>query len=362
MRPRRFELLVIPRTPAIDEAEAALANALAITVGGTRPMLSPEQVHDHLSRFFAIGEGEVQVKRYNRADFLLVFANRQLADRVLHAPPPPQAGISLSFRRWNRQAGALFKPFHFKILLSVTNAPTHMWSVETIQEIVGSSCLVSEVSPRSLDQSDLSRFLVVVWARHLDLIPTEVACSVPEPVDPFVNAQPPLFLTAHEIIHSKCNLLHFRAFVHIVEVHDFNLLESSDNDDRRPPSSDSSDDEYPGFDHGQGNLRPWPKVSRFVSDNGSTSSSWPLLPSADDKVWSSPSPAAGRPAASLMGGLNARNLPTWGAVPEKVTVHDNRKQGGGRPPMHSELVIDSADMPTRGRLLLYRSWHGLTPR
>jgi hypothetical protein len=40
-----------------------------------------------------------------------VFANRQLADRVLHAPPSPQAGISLSFRRWNRQAGALFKPF-----------------------------------------------------------------------------------------------------------------------------------------------------------------------------------------------------------------------------------------------------------
>jgi hypothetical protein len=108
-----------------------------------------------------------------------VFANRQLADRVLYAPPPPQAGISLNFRRWNRQAGALFKPF--QILVSVTNVLAHVWLVETVQEIVGSSCLVSEVSSRSLDQSDLSRFLVVVWVRHPDLVPTEVACSVPEP-------------------------------------------------------------------------------------------------------------------------------------------------------------------------------------
>jgi hypothetical protein len=252
VRPCCFELRVIPRTPAINDAEAALANALTVTVGGTRPVLSSEQVRDHLSRFFAIGEGEVQVKRYNRADFLLVFANRQLADRVLHTPPLLQAC------RWNQQAGALFKPFRFKILLSVTNVPAHVRSVETVQEIVGSSCLVSEVSPRSLDQSDLSRFLVVVWARHPYLVPTEVACSVSKPADPFVDAQRPLFLRAHEIIHSKCNLLHFRTFVHIVEVHDFDLPESSNNDGL-PPSSDSSDDEYPGFDNGRGICGRGPK-------------------------------------------------------------------------------------------------------
>jgi hypothetical protein len=49
VRPRRFELRLIPRTPAINEAEAALANALTVMVGGTRPVLSLEQVRDHLS-------------------------------------------------------------------------------------------------------------------------------------------------------------------------------------------------------------------------------------------------------------------------------------------------------------------------
>jgi hypothetical protein len=35
---------------------------------------------------------------------------------------------------------------------------------------------------------------------------------------------------------------------------------------------------------------------------------------------------------------------------------------GGRPPMHSESMIDNVGRPTRGRLLPYRSWHGLGPR
>jgi hypothetical protein len=142
------------------------------------------------------------------------------------------------------------------------------------------------------------------------------------------ETQLPLFLRAHEIIHSKCNLLHFWAFVHIIEVHDFNLPELSEDDDGRPPLSDSIDDEYLSFDHGWGNLRSWPKVSRFVSDNGSTNSSWPSLPFAGSKVWLSSSPAVGWPATSLMGGPSAGNLPTWGAVPEKVTVFSGRKEGG----------------------------------
>jgi hypothetical protein len=174
--PHRFELRVIPHTPVIDEAEAALANALTVMAGGTRPLLSPEQVQDHLSRFFAIGEGEVQDKRYNRADFLLVFANRQLADRVLHVPPLPQASISLSFHCWNRQAGALFKPFRFKIPLSVTNVPAHVWSVETVQEIVASSCLVSEVSSCSLDQSDQSLMVHLRQRLHQLVVSIAAIC------------------------------------------------------------------------------------------------------------------------------------------------------------------------------------------
>jgi hypothetical protein len=89
--------------------------------------------------------------------------------------------------------------------------------------------------------------MVVVWARHLELIPTEVGCSIPKPVEPFIEAEPPLFLCTSEIIHSKCDLLHFRAFIQIVEVHDFTPPNDSSDDEGRPPSSDSSGDEYPAM-------------------------------------------------------------------------------------------------------------------
>jgi hypothetical protein len=88
----------------------------------------------------------------------------------------------------------LFKPFRYKVLLLVSNVPVHVWLEETIQVIIGSSCLIFESSPRLVVQSDLSSFLVVVWAHHLDLIPTKVWCSIQEPVKPFVMAEPPLFI------------------------------------------------------------------------------------------------------------------------------------------------------------------------
>jgi hypothetical protein len=59
-------------------------------------------------------------------------------------------------------------------------------------------------------------------------------------------------------------LLHFRAFIRVLEVHDFTPPEDS-SDDGHPPSGESSDDDgYPGYDPGRGSLQPWPSVSRSV--------------------------------------------------------------------------------------------------
>jgi hypothetical protein len=116
-RPHCFELRVIPHTQAMDKVEVALANALVIMVGGNMLALSPGQILSHLSRCFDIHEGDVQVKRYSREDFLSIFASRELADRVLFAPPPQRADFILIFCRWNRQPSPLFKSFYFKVLL-----------------------------------------------------------------------------------------------------------------------------------------------------------------------------------------------------------------------------------------------------
>jgi hypothetical protein len=142
---------------------------------------------------------------------------------------------------------------------------------------------------------------VVVWARHPDLIPTEVCCSVPELVEPFVEAEPPLFLRAEEIIHSSCDLLHFRVLIHTIEVHGFKPPESSDDDDGHSPSSDSSEEDYPGYDPSRGSSQPWPRVSRSATGISSAGESWPSLPSVGGKVWNSAKKVAGRPAVASSG-------------------------------------------------------------
>jgi hypothetical protein len=83
----------------------------------------------------------------------------------------------------------------------------------------------------------MSQFLAAAWSLHPDLIPIEVGCVVPEPEEPSVVGQPPLFLRASEIIHDKQNTLQFRAFVKVIEVHDFTPSSDSSSDDA---SSDDS--------------------------------------------------------------------------------------------------------------------------
>jgi hypothetical protein len=119
----RFETRVIPRTTEIDSVEALLDNALFAVVGGLRSVTTPAQVHATLSRHYQVA---VQVRRYHAEAFLLVFQDRQEADRVLHTNPPEGADLRLVLRRWQRQSGALFKPMFFKILLSIENILAHI--------------------------------------------------------------------------------------------------------------------------------------------------------------------------------------------------------------------------------------------
>jgi hypothetical protein len=87
--------------------------------------------------------------------------------------------------------------------------------------VLHSSCLIFDVAPRTSDASDISEFLAVAWTVHSDLVLVEVSCIIPEPQEPFVERQPPLFLRSSEIVHSKRGMLGFRVFIKIIEIHDF---------------------------------------------------------------------------------------------------------------------------------------------
>jgi hypothetical protein len=85
-------LRVIPRTLAMNDVETILANTLVVMISGSRPPVSQEQVRLHLALFYGIAEDV-----HSRANFLLIFTRRQLADVVLHAPLPQQTDLRLTF-------------------------------------------------------------------------------------------------------------------------------------------------------------------------------------------------------------------------------------------------------------------------
>jgi hypothetical protein len=135
----------------------------------------------------------------------------------------------------------------------------------------------------------MSQFLAVAWVVHPDLIPNEVGCVVPEPQEPFVDRQPPLFLRASEIIHSKRDTLGFHALVKILEVHDFSPQAGSSDDGSSSESSGSSGGDGLPRPVGHSSLRPWPATPPPWSAGGD----WSCLPRhGGDVQWDMPVCAA----------------------------------------------------------------------
>jgi hypothetical protein len=121
----------------------------------------PSQTNKHLQRCFGLADEAFQVCRSFPDDFIVSFSDGSDLARVLHVEPVAEGGFSLFFWHWTHQARTHFSPLYFKVLMSITNVPTHAWLIEMAHAIVGSSCLIAEFSPRSLNGDDLSHFMAV---------------------------------------------------------------------------------------------------------------------------------------------------------------------------------------------------------
>jgi hypothetical protein len=134
-------------TATIDVVEASLSTTLVAMVGGARPTVTPSQVYTYLDRYFNVAGHEVQVRRAQPDDFLLVFTSGNTASRVLHAAIPKGAEFSLFFHHWHHQSRAQRVLHRYNVMLVLENLPVHVWSVECAQMIIGMSCLCFEPAP-----------------------------------------------------------------------------------------------------------------------------------------------------------------------------------------------------------------------
>ena len=197
---------MVPRSQEIDAVEARLSSsALVAVVGGSRPAVSPWQVGMLLEEFLSIQHGEYVVSRFAPEDFLVEFSSAADADRVLHAPHPPDAQL-IEFR----------------------GIPAHARNISTARIILDTSCSDLVEAPPDLVGDDKKTFFVCAWCIHPDLVPQEKVIFIQEPPEQYVESG--LLLRPHEIIHSKHDGLWYRVDIRIVEVQDWNWPSDSSDD------------------------------------------------------------------------------------------------------------------------------------
>ncbi|CAD6234865.1 unnamed protein product [Miscanthus lutarioriparius] len=141
------------RTPELQAAEDALSMALLALLVGTRPVVTPTMVLDHLEEHFGIPDDRVSVRRTRPNDFIVRFSRREDLERVLSAAPPERAPFTLQWRRWSRLIMGLAGAFRFN-----SRARRDVVRKFLAQERVSVVCLWKEKNKRTSD--------VVVGGRH----------------------------------------------------------------------------------------------------------------------------------------------------------------------------------------------------
>jgi hypothetical protein len=129
-----------------------------------------------------LGIMDATVHRHEPEDFVVRFARREDAERVLHTRihDPP---FLLIWHPWRRTAMASASFFRYRVLVGMTRVPLHARSLSVAQRILGRACARIELAPpESIPEDDDREFFVAAWCMDPSFVPEEEIIFIPEPV------------------------------------------------------------------------------------------------------------------------------------------------------------------------------------
>ncbi|CAD6272682.1 unnamed protein product [Miscanthus lutarioriparius] len=223
-----LQLVVVPRTPALQAVEDELSLALVALVLGTRPAVTPAAMLHYLHEHYGITEERVTVRRTRPDDFLVRFSRQADLELVLDNQRPEGAPFALCWRRWTRLIMGSAGPFRYRVLVGMKGISSHALSSEVAQNIIGSAGAKVEIAnPEALaDPDDERELFVACWCAHPDRVPDEIIMAVPEPEEEH-DGEPPLSLRPDEIIHDEVPALRYLVRVRDVRVGNWGECSSS---------------------------------------------------------------------------------------------------------------------------------------
>jgi hypothetical protein len=152
-------------------------------------------------------------------DFLVVFASAEIRNRVAERPVLEDAGFTLHFRQWTRQAQASMDVWKTKVHLVLEGVPPHAWEREVVDGLLGTSCSIDEVAPETSSRADLATFKVSAWTPDPESIPPARMLAIPEPEEMTGEAAAALSgelrLSPPARRTSELKLLKYKVLIHI---------------------------------------------------------------------------------------------------------------------------------------------------
>lgn len=214
---RHTQLVVVPRSAELEAAERDLGRALVAVIAGTRPPVSLAMVRAFLAAEFGIEDASVH--RYEPEDFVVRFANRDDAERVLHSRVlnPP---FRLIWHPWSRLSTASSTFLRYCILVGMTRVPLHARSAAVAQTILGRACARIEIAPpEAVPVDDDREFFVSAWCMDPRFVPDEQIIFIHEPVHRIPGTV--LCLRADEEVIDGLPGLNYLVRIRIVEFQDW---------------------------------------------------------------------------------------------------------------------------------------------
>jgi hypothetical protein len=121
------------------------------------------------------------VYRHWPFDFLAVYSNRRVRDKVVAAGVVDGRDFALRFSPWCRQLQAVRQDTRFRTHLELTGVPAHACNRTTVAAVVGSAVCVGKLGAVTASMEDLGRLHVVAWTDHVELLPKAKALLIEEP-------------------------------------------------------------------------------------------------------------------------------------------------------------------------------------
>ncbi|KAK1632757.1 hypothetical protein QYE76_007072 [Lolium multiflorum] len=205
-------LCVVRRSRSMVDLEARLRHAVVAYVGGDRPAVSCEQVHDALEEKLGIGRNCCSVHPFQPEEFLIVLPSEDLRRRVT-ARPLEHGGFSLHTRPWTRLGQATQLKVRKKVQLVMEGIPPHAWERAVAEELLGTSCVVEELAPDTRARRDLALFRLSAWTEDTEAIPPARLLVIPEPEEVDVASAELARLHREEV-----STLRYKVLIHVDSV------------------------------------------------------------------------------------------------------------------------------------------------